>query len=95
MAECFNEARDAAVAIYCRQVLNMSMEEMGEHERRRIRIDLGIDVDAMPHQEYRNELLRDRIKKYYDFTKQLVEKVDKMKKDAGLEMVTIEQAVNQ
>ncbi len=93
ISNCFNETRAAVAAMYARQILNMPMEMMGDHEKTTILDRLGIDVDALSHEGYRQELLQDRIKKFRDFNIRLFNEIDTMMQDARLERETAEAAV--
>lgn len=91
MDKCFNDARAAVAAIFCCQVLNMPLELMGDHEKKCTLENLGIDADALSHQEYREELIQDRIKRFCSLNEDLNKHFDNMMEDAQLERETVEE----
>jgi len=64
-----NDALAAVSAIFCRRVLNLPLETVGEHEKRSILGNLGVDVDGLTPclWEFQPEqLLIERVKMFRD-----------------------------
>lgn len=58
-----NYALAAVAGVYYYQVLGISLEVMGEHEKWRYLGQMGVDRDAMQHSSYRHEVIEDRLRK--------------------------------
>ncbi|GAB1312793.1 hypothetical protein MFIFM68171_03003 [Madurella fahalii] len=77
-SRCLNDARAAVAAVFCGEVLKFPLSTIGEHEKRSMLGNLGIDIDALVDWDFQPELLLESIKRFRNFSTDLNRELDEV-----------------
>ncbi|KAL7812034.1 hypothetical protein V8C26DRAFT_407930 [Trichoderma gracile] len=85
MADVFDEAQKAVVAVICQDVMGMELSSFRPDEQDAILKSFGIDVSALGHGEYQRSLVESSMKKVVHYYREMREQFEHMVEVCGLD----------
>lgn len=83
MADVFDEAQKAIVAVICQDVMGMELSSFRPDEQDAILKSFGIDVTALSHGEYQRSLVESSMRKAVQYHKEMREQFEHMVEVCG------------
>jgi hypothetical protein len=91
MNKALQDAHLAVSVVTLRRVFNTPIELLGDHEKREVLKNLGVDVDALSSiPSFGPSLIESRFTAVRDMYDKLDEAVENLRVDANLELVALE-----
>ncbi|KAL7808845.1 hypothetical protein V8C44DRAFT_335546 [Trichoderma aethiopicum] len=85
MADVFDEAQKAVVAVICQDVMGMELSSFRPDEQDAILKSFGIDVSALGHGEYQRSLVESSMQKAVQYYKEMREQFEHMVEVCGFD----------
>ncbi|KAH0497770.1 hypothetical protein TgHK011_005055 [Trichoderma gracile] len=85
MADVFDEAQKAVVAVICQDVMGMELSSFRPDEQDAILKSFGIDVSALGHGEYQRSLVESSMEKVVHYYREMREQFEHMVEVCGLD----------